>query len=672
MLAFARYAFIGYIPPSNTNVLASSNQKFLSYAGHEEINWHTLESGTFEQARASNKPILLVIGTSASSFGREYDLRAFEDVDTAQFVNLNFFCIRIDGYEHPEWINALLPVSRLRLEVVPSFQVWTLDQDGHVLSFIGRTYKNAQLDTRGLYRNLVDARNQYDRMKARKEAPNSRRDMQAADLEYIATHPGTSWPSLSAFAELLGTRCDRRYGGFPVSDVQGLYPNAWRFLTVTGYTKLWQESLGPLLTSKLVDVQDGGFFRLALTRDIGRVELAKGTRQNAEMMLTLAFQGQLDGDPFYTELAKRTYDWMVTCASRNVLLPACQEDDENPQSRSPRLSFPTWRLHEVFGAPDRDWVSLHLGLDPIKNAQMIPYLKSRGSLLDDPSRFNQIVSLMRTNTGSLGSFNDAGYLDVNGHSVARMLEVVRIWDDERRLDALKPLMSKLHSYGDKTDLIHWAKDESSLLSYLGDYLGLSDALLQEYLTTGRIAALNQGLQYLNLARTIFAGNRPGQLNLSRNPEQMGGFQSLCVPEIVDNIAESCSAQAIRLETAYGRLTADTDGGQELLRAARQTTALFADIASSGGPQTGGYFCAAADVLDGRYAVAVGPNAQSLASELYRLRPTRFVAPLQGQYRKDIQAAGPGIYVIGVEVHGPFTVAQAAKSLPAAFESRNAP
>ena len=669
ILAFARYAFVGLIPPVNSNALADSRQKFLAYAGHEEIVWHVIESDTFEQARRSNKPILLVIGTSSSKFGREFDVTAFGDVDAAQFVNLNFYCVRIDGYEHPEWINAILPLSRLKVGVVPGFQVWTLDPNGQVLGFIGRTYENSQLDPRNVYKTLVNARKQFDRLRGLGESALAAHDMQAADLQYLTMHPGTSWPSLSAFAEILGTHCDRRFGGFPRGEIQQLYPNAWRFLTLTGNKNLWQESVGPLLVSRLVDIQDGGFFRLGLSRNLSRIEFDKGTRPNAEMMLALALQGQIDQERFDTEIAKRTFDWLLTCASANVVLPACQEDDENPQGRSPRLSFPNWRLRDVLEPADRDWASDHLGLNPLSNAQMVPYFKSRDSLLGDQSTFDRILSLMRSSTTGAPSYNDAGYVDVNGHSAARMLEVARLWGDANRLDRLQPLLSKLDTFDDPTDLIHWAKDENQLLGYLGDYLALSDAYLQEYLASGQTTALDKGLHYLRKARILFKGVRPGQLNLSSDAAHMGGLESLCVPEIADNLGESCTAQAIRLELAYGRLTADSESGDDLIRSADLTTAVFADIALTGGPDTAGYFCAAADVLDARYAIAVGPDARAKADALYRIVPTRFVAPALGAYRRDLQSKPPGIYVIGDSIQGPFTVQQAAKLLPLALVNR---
>ncbi len=663
ILAFIRYAFVRFIPPVYTNSLATSHEKFLVNAAHEEISWHVFSEGVFDEARLANKPVLLVIGTSSTKFGHEFDVRAFEEPDTARYVNQNFFCIRIDGYEHPEWLNAVLPLSRLGTKIVPAFQVWILDSNAQVISYIGKTYENGQLESRGIYKGLVDARRKFDVVTKKTGEANQVIDLQSADLNYLTTHPGVAWPSLSAYAEVLGTRSSPRFGGFPRGDTQELFPNAWRFLTLTGYNKLWHASLDPLLLSKLVDVQDGGFFRLGLTPDISHIEFDKGTRANAEMMLALSLQSQIEGDEFAKTLAVRTFDWLRLSAQINGLMGACQEDDENPQGRSPRFSFSNYRLREILQPADRDWASQNLGLNPMTNSQMVPFLKSKSVLTKDKVTLTRVLALMRASTNTDVVFNDKGYLDINGHSLARMLEVARLWNDSERLESIRPLVAKLSAFHDAKDLIHWAKDEESLLGYLGDYLALSDAKLQEYLATGQVAALEVGLRYLNMARAKFQGARPGELNLNSTVDQMGGVAEFCVPEIADNLAESCSAQAIRLELAYSRLTADTQMGEELLRSARQTTAIFADVASRAGPDTGGYFCAAAEILDNEYAISVGPNAQNLASDLYRRIPTRFCAPAVGRFRKDLQARKPGIYLLGKTVRGPYTVDEAAKRLP---------
>ena len=671
LLAFAKRAFIGFIPRTS-NALATSRQRFLAAAGHQEIVWHMVDRNTFDTAKRLDKPILLVVGLSATRQGHEIDSRTFEDPDTARFVSQTFYCVRADGYEHPDWLNALLPFTRLPFGIVPSYQMWILDNSGNVVNFITRTYEMGEVDTHTMYRALLNARDTCEFIRTHQKPGGPVANLQGADLQSLEIPPKTLQPSLAAYMVTLGTRSDPHTGGFPQGNVQELFPSAWRFLTLVGNHNLWMQSCGPLLLSKLFDVQDGGFFRLGFGRGVEEAELGKNTRQNAEMLQALAVEGQITDDSFETTLARQTFDWLLTSLNRNGLLPACQDDDESPQGRSPRYSYPLWRLHDVLTSADRDWSYEHLGLDSTKNRQMVPYLTSRSTLLDFQSTYSRVIQEMRLGNPQRPTYNDGGYLDVNGHSLARMWEVSRLWNDTKRQQALKLADGRLKAFEESVDLMHFIGGQDRSLGYLGDFLGFCDLRLNEYLATGQVESLQEGLRYLNIARTMFKGKQPGQFNLSRDSDSVGRAPTLVMPEIVDNAAESCTAQLIRLDLAYGRLTANTPAGQDLLSEAQDAMSLFADTAIGGGPMTAGYFCAVADLLDGRYAIAVGPEAKRLSDGLFRLAPTRFVAPAMGNFRKDLQSKRPGIYLIGKDIQGPYSVEDAADLLPISLSLRATP
>ena len=670
LLAFMRHTFIGFIPRT-TNKLATSHQKFLATASHQEIVWHLLDEDAFAEARRSDKPILLVVGLSSTRLGTDFDRKAFEDADTARYVSQHFFCIRIDGYEHPEWLNAILPISRLRVGLDPEFQAWIMDPKDHVLSLIGRTFEGPDVDYRSLYRSVVEARNQYELVRPRQSRSQTPLDLQTDDLFRLASLSGKGQLSLSGYANFLGTAIDPKFGGLPEGKVQRLHPNAWRFMTLCGYSNLWNASVTPILFSKLVDVQDGGFFRAGFPRSFDEVEMGKNSVENAEMMEALALQGQISDDSLSVKLAESSFDWLVSSAQINSFIPACQDDDETPQGRSDRLSFPTWRLHDVLSAADRDWANEMLGLKPGKNKQMLPYLVSRNTIFDDQSQFNRVIGLMKSSTTHDAPYNDSGYLDANGNSLAKMLRVARMWDDNDRLEAVQPLYHKLKDFQRDGDLLHEFGSQDRPHAYLGDYLALADVDLQQFLATGQTRPLEEGLRTLRSALKMFRGRRPWELNVSRDSTDVAGIASFCVPQIADSTGESCTAQAIRLESSYGRLLADTSDGKELIALAELTMRSFADLAGRGGIMTAGYFCEAAEILDGRFAVAIGPNAREMADKLFRQVPTRFIAPATGIVRRDLQHRQPGIYVIGNGIQGPMSVEAAVDLLPVTLSSRAA-
>ena len=669
ILAFARQLLVGLIPPAASNRLEGSHQTFLAVAGHFPINWHTVEDDGFRLARASDKPILLVVGIFGNRISRDMDKAMFEDPDTAQYVSQNFYCIRIDGYEHPEWLNSILPISRMRMKLYPGFQSWVLDSSGHVLSFIGHWQNSPTIDNQEIYNELVQSHRRYDELRQGGTGLQTGVDQQRVDLDLLGSQSGSAVPSFTAYTASLTDQSDPRNGGFPQDKIQSLFPNTWRFLSLTGNTKLLKATLDPVLFSPLMDLQDGGFFRLSNTLDFSRIEFAKPSRTNAEMMLTLAIEGRIEGDQFYEQIASSTFDWLYNETIQNSMIPACQEDDENAQGRSPRLSFPSWTLRDFLNDKDRDWASDQLNLDPRTNNQMVPFLRSKTILLDPEKRYTRILGQLKTSAHLQPRFSDPGYLDVNGHTLARMLEVARIWGAPERILRLGPTIEKLSQFKTGDDLIHRIDNLNGPSGYLGDYLAYSDVMLQMYLTTGRLDCFQEGLRVLSRAITVFKGDRMGQFNLSASAERMGGMDTLCVPQVADDLGESCSAQAIRLLLAYGRLLGDTRSGRDLLQLAQESTYLFAELAAAGGPEAGGYFCSAAEVADDQYAVAVGPRALDLASILVHRIPTRFIAPALGGIRRDLQQRKPGIYLVGKTIEGPFTVEEAAQRLPTSLVGR---
>ncbi len=669
LLAFARQMLVGLLPPATTNRLEGSPQHFLAMAAHYPINWQDATTPTFQAARQVGKPVLLVVGIFGGRLTQDLDTALFGDPDTAQFVSQNFVCIRVDGYEHPEWLCSMLPVSRLRTGIFPGYQVWVLDPDGHVITYVVKSTTPAQVDNRTLFGEIVQACKSFADLKHAGVGIQKARDLQQNDLDLIRRQTGQSVPSFTAFTAKLSEQCDLTYGGFPKGDIQALFPNAWRFLTLTGDSKLWKASLDPILFSPVLDIQEGGFFRLANVLNLRRIEFDKASRPNGEMMLTLAMQGQIDGDRFYQTIAEGTFDWLIAESSSTGLIPACQEDDENRQGRSPRLSFPAWKLRETLSSDDQVWASEELDLDPSRNPQMIPFLKSRNTLLDLTHRYSTILGKLRSTTTLKPRLSDVGYMDVNGHTVARLIQTARILGDTERMNHVMPLVKRLEGFKTAKGLVHSIADRSQRRGYLGDYLAYADAKMQEYLVSGSQDAFQQGLTVLNSAVELFRGRRVGEFNLAASPNEMGGFASLCSPDLGDDLGESTSAQMIRLLLSYGRLLQNTVAGKKYLELAQKSVSLLSDLASVGGSTTGGFFCAAADALDGMYAIAVGPRATDFANILCRRVPSRFIAPALGGLRTDIQRLGPGIYIVGSTVDGPYSVEQAAQRLPMTLISR---
>ena len=118
-----------YIPPVSENAMGHEKEPFLLAGRGQSIPWQRMTPAAFAEARRSGKPVLAFVGAITSRTSRQID-DALQDPDVARLVSRRFVCVRVDGLEHPEWLNAFLPVTRLRIGFQPDTQVWMLDARG--------------------------------------------------------------------------------------------------------------------------------------------------------------------------------------------------------------------------------------------------------------------------------------------------------------------------------------------------------------------------------------------------------------------------------------------------------------------------------------------------------------------------------------------------------------
>lgn len=651
-----------FIPPPPANRLGGEHDPFLRQAAYEPIDWRVYGPEAFRIARQEGRPILLVVGAGWSRTARQLDRYVFTDEDIANYLSRNFVCVRIDGDVRPEWLNALLPFARFRIGFLEGLQMWVLDPRGRLLDFFGRTGSTTLLDKNSLIRGFIEAKDRYEQQE---DSPNSTGKAQQDDKNLL-NQPGPPVAPLAAYTNELANLIDRNRGGFPLRGIQQLYPNAWRYQLEVGRLYDLHTSLDPVLLSPLVNLPDGGFFRLSETPDMRTVEFDQTAVENAEMMHLLALAGQIEHDRFYRRLAEMTFDHLANDMVVDGVLVPYIPGDEGRDGRSQRSSFSPRRMRQELDSDERDWAQSNLGLVVGANPEMVPYLASRAALMHSDGWFERVRRRLREAAGPpvMPSFAPR-LLDVDGHVAARMIETARIWGDAGRLQQALTLAQTLDDYVDEGGYLRALTPDPPTEPLLLADLAYSDAKLQSFLATGRFVDFQRGLDALEKARIQFKTGLPGDFTLVPKSDDPLGVQDVDVPELADNTRESGTAQMIRLCHAYGRLLSQASHGPDLEKTAYDCIARFSGFAVDGGAEVGGYFAAAANVQDDTYAVAVGANAMDLSAKLFQLAPTRLVAPAIGDVRADLRKRPPGLYIVrGTAVVGPFDVKVAATELPA--------
>ncbi len=655
------------LPPEELNRLQYEASEFQRQASRHPVDWRTFGTEAFVEARRSGKPVLLLIGAPWSAAAREADRVLFNDPDAYALLNQRFICVRVDAEEDPAWLSAYLPLTRPRTGILPGLQIWLLDPNGELIDFAPGLGGAVAIESRRFLQTLLRFGETFESLQSsvrRKEIPA---DAQRRDLALLLEPRSPAVPRFDAQDAAVAERVDPRGGGFPQFGRRTPNGAVFHYLLSSGQYELFRSAMRPLVRGKLVDWLDGGFFSAEALGATPKVSFDKIAVQNAEMMQVLAIAGRLLGEALLERLAKATFDSLAGEFQQDGLIAACRMGDERLLGRSERSSFTPRQLRETLDSEERDWARRNLGLRVEENPLMTVVLRDPERTLAQEDRFRRVMEKLSSSRKLSNRFAAMRRLDVNGYVIARLLAVARLWADHRRIALAAELFDRLEWFRAGDDVTRTLEGSLPAQAYLGDYLAYADAALQDFLATGRTLSFERGISVLKRAKFLFEQPRPGIWMQRIKPLPQPGPQDSMVPEVLDWVRESCTAQAIRLTNAYGRLARGSQSATaaSLSQAARTAVEHAGPLAEALAFFGSGYFSASLEVLDDAHAVSVGPNAQELANDLYERVPTRLIAPARGIVRSDLQRMEPGVYVVeGLRSDGPLSVDEAAGRLSA--------
>lgn len=667
------------IPPEQPADVIRDPADFARTALTDRIPWMGMGSLALSEARRLDRPLLVFIAAPWSAVGRSLEEGAFRDADVRAFVKRNFIAVKIDPAQRPEWFNTFLPVSRVRLGFLPDAQLWLLDSEGRLLSEVFFQEPGSRIDPSWFLARLVEFRDRY--RTARLEPWNLEPPgvQQRLDLESLASGGEGVQLDFESYAESVRAAIGPNGGFAGAGGSVALLPQAYRFLETIGDEEALRRALQPVLLSSLVDWVDGGFFLRPQDSDLRRPQYDKVALHNAEMMRALALADALWPDPLAREVAEGCFEFLFEGLRQGEYLAACRVGDERPNGRSARSSFPPrqlrsgadasdlFRLYGTEPFPVAEWCRENLCLRVEENPSMVPRLRRASVASEDSARLKVARAWLRRIADSkrLAALAAPGVADANLTAVANGFVVARLWGDRERLVAVGELWDRLgvlETGGDVARGMHLSDPGSP---YLGDYLAFSDAALQDFLATGRVISLERGLRVLLRARELFQTGEPGFWTLTTEAATV--LPDARAPEIVDNVGESCTAKAMRLAFAYGRLLRGKGPSASVAAVLSQDAAAalerFSALAGNLGTSSAGFASAAWSLMDERHAVVVGPGCVEKAAALFRRVPYRLVAPCLGPVRPDLARARPGVYVIeGAKANGPLSEEQAVRLL----------
>ena len=85
-----------------TNQLIHESSPYLLQHAHNPVDWYPWGDVVLEKAKTENKLILISIGYSACHWCHVMEHESFENIETAEFMNEHFICIKVDREERPD------------------------------------------------------------------------------------------------------------------------------------------------------------------------------------------------------------------------------------------------------------------------------------------------------------------------------------------------------------------------------------------------------------------------------------------------------------------------------------------------------------------------------------------------------------------------------------------
>jgi uncharacterized protein YyaL (SSP411 family) len=299
------------------NRLGGERSPYLLQHAGNPVEWYPWGDEAFGRARAEDKPIFLSIGYSTCHWCHVMAHESFENAEIAALLNEHFVSIKVDREERPD-------VDRVYMTFVQAttgsggwpMSVW-LTPD--LKPFYGGTYfPPASRWGRPGFAEILREIARVWRSERAKVAQSS--EALTAQLRTIEqTAPASAVPGPEALARTIRQfreAFDPRRGGF--GDAPKFPRPSELLFLLREHARIGDDdargmTLRTLRAMALGGMRDhigGGFHRYSVDADWRVPHFEKMLYDQAQLVLAFAEAGQASGDPFYTEVAEDTLEYV--------------------------------------------------------------------------------------------------------------------------------------------------------------------------------------------------------------------------------------------------------------------------------------------------------------------------------------------------------------------------
>ena len=510
-----------------SNRLSTERSPYLLQHAENPVDWRPWGPEVFEEAKRTDKPVLLSIGYSTCHWCHVMAHESFEDETVAQAVNAAFLPVKVDREERPD-VDAVYMAACLAMNGSGGWPLTVLltpdqkpfwagtylpkDQLLHLLRKAARLWRE---DRAGV---LVTG------------------DTLTAHLQQEGqARPGTPSRELvrqavSQFAQSY----DERWGGFGAAPK---FPTPHNLIFLLRYAQLAKEeharemalhTLNNMYRGGLFDHVGGGFSRYSTDQHWLVPHFEKMLYDNALLALAYTEAFQHTRCPIYGKITRRTLDYVLRELSGPQGGFCCGQDADSDGVEGKYYALTPDELAQALGGVDGLRFCQWYGITPEGNfeGKSIPNLLGQSQFDQDPEDMAALREQMYAYRLSRTALHrdDKVLTAWNGLAMAALARAGLVLDEPWYLDAARQtaefLAEKLTT-SDGRLLARWRDGDAAHPGKLDDYAFLAYGLLELYSATFDASYLTRAVGLADcLLKLFFDGERGGFYPYASNGEQL--------------------------------------------------------------------------------------------------------------------------------------------------------
>lgn len=561
------------------NALISEKSPYLLQHAYNPVNWYPWGKEALTRAREEDKPIFLSIGYATCHWCHVMARESFENPQTAEILNENFVCIKVDREERPD----LDEIYMKAVQMMAGTGGWPLSVflTPDLKPFYGGTYF-PQEPVHGLpaFRDLLRTIISFWRDKREQVEQNSEQIMELVRKTYQhkpqVGAEGISADLLDNAYEQLVLQFDSSYGGFS-ADVAAWsvktpkFPLPSHLAFLLRYYQRTQEQFALKMVTKtlygmarggIFDQLGGGFHRYSTDTRWLVPHFEKMLYDNALLARVYTEAYQVTHDPFFAQIANQTLDWVLRdmTNSNGGFHSAVDADSEGIEG-----AFYIWvptEIISVLGEEHCEALSRYYGVTPQGNFERnksVLYIAEAVEELDeeDTIRTSKQKLLETRNKRIRPATDDKIITGWNGLMISAFAIGYQTFRDMRFLEAATSathfILNNLQKDGQL--LRRYRDGEASIPGTQEDYAFFIAALLDLYEASFDAQWLREALQLNDRMMELFWDKEDGGFFFNRSGETE---PSVSIKEAYDGPIPSGNSIAAQ---DLLRLAALTDDGK---------------------------------------------------------------------------------------------------------------